>query len=101
MSEKIDYEIDVMTELDKKTGNFNCPKCGDLISPEAQGGEQYVIIDTKFSEKNSEYSLNIVLRCKCGSVIKLTKFPSDFIKDLLIYRVIKIAENIALKKEGV
>lgn len=53
-------------------GDFPCPNCGIVISPEDESEETYSILETKV---RSEYLEELVIQCnKCGSKIRLTGF---------------------------
>lgn len=53
-------------------GEFPCPKCGAIISPDDTNKDTYHIIEPKV---NSQGLSEIVLACnKCGSQIHLTGF---------------------------
>jgi len=53
-------------------GDFACPKCGTLISPDDCSEKTYAILETKFSNYGLE---ELVIRCrKCTSQIHLTGF---------------------------
>jgi len=64
------YTID-LTKIDGD-GEFPCPKCGAIISPDDESEEVYSIVETKV--RNDELK-QLVLRCnQCRSKIKLTGF---------------------------
>ena len=53
-------------------GDFPCPNCGSIISPEDETEDVYCIVDTKVSGSSLE---ELTLRCnKCGSIIRLVGF---------------------------
>lgn len=54
-------------------GNFPCPNCGALISPDDETGNTYTILETKPNKNSLE---EIVILCKCGSKIRLVGFLS-------------------------
>lgn len=61
------YKID-LTELEGD-GDFKCPKCGVVISPDDWSGSVYEIIEKK--ERNNELE-ELIIQCnKCGSKISL------------------------------
>jgi DNA-directed RNA polymerase subunit RPC12/RpoP len=55
-------------------GDFPCPKCGVVISPDDETETVYKIIDTKV--KNQTLEELTILCNKCGSKIRLTGFLS-------------------------
>ena len=61
------YEID-LTKIDGE-GDFLCPKCGVIISPEDRSESVYEIVETKV--RNDELEELIILCNKCGSKIRL------------------------------
>ena len=64
------YKLD-LTELNGE-GDFPCPGCGILISPEDETDDVYVILDTKVSGDELE---ELVIECnQCKSKIRLTGF---------------------------
>lgn len=72
------YTID-LTKIDGD-GEFPCPKCGAIISPDDESEEVYRIVQTKV--RNDELK-QLVLRCnQCRSKIKLTGFlsPSEAVE---------------------
>jgi len=53
-------------------GDFPCPNCGVIISPEDETDNVYTIIDTKLNGHTLE---ELTLQCnKCGSKIRLVGF---------------------------
>jgi DNA-directed RNA polymerase subunit RPC12/RpoP len=53
-------------------GDFPCPNCGVIISPEDETEEVYHILETKVRGKALE---KLVIQCnKCGSKIRLVGF---------------------------
>ena len=53
-------------------GEFSCPGCGILISPEDETEDVYVILDTKISDNNLE---ELKIQCnRCKSKIRLVGF---------------------------
>lgn len=66
------FKVDI-TQIEGD-GDFPCPKCGVMISPEDETETVYKIIDTKVKSKNLE---ELVILCnKCGSKIRLIGFLS-------------------------
>lgn len=54
-------------------GDFPCPNCGVIISPEDETDNVYTVVDTKVSDSSSVEELT--LQCnKCGSKIRLVGF---------------------------
>ena len=53
-------------------GDFSCPNCGIVISPEDETEEVYTIVDTKVNGHDLE---ELTIQCsKCGSRIRLIGF---------------------------
>ena len=53
-------------------GDFQCPNCGVVISPEDETEDVYVILDTKVSNDELE---ELVIQCNhCKSKIRLLGF---------------------------
>jgi hypothetical protein len=70
MGSPLVYKLD-LTELQGE-GDFSCPGCGILISPEDETEDIYTILDTKISGDNLE---ELVIQCKrCKSKIRLVGF---------------------------
>ncbi len=66
------FKVDI-TQIEGD-GDFPCPKCGVMISPEDETETVYKIIDTKVKSKNLE---ELVILCnKCGSKVRLVGFLS-------------------------
>ena len=66
------YQVD-LTEL-KGEGDFPCPNCGVLISPEDETEDVYTILDTTVNGDNLE---SLVIECnRCKSKIRLVGFIS-------------------------
>jgi ribosomal protein S27AE len=64
------YEVD-LTKI-KGEGDFPCPGCGAVISPEDETENVYTILETKIKDESLE---ELVIQCnKCGSKIRLTGF---------------------------
>ena len=70
MEQKQVYRVD-LTKIDGK-GDFSCPRCGNVISPDETTEETYCILEPKV---NSHGLDEVVLCCnKCQSHIHLTGF---------------------------
>ena len=70
MNPPLVYQVD-LTELQGE-GDFPCPGCGVVISPEDETEEVYVIVDTKV---NGEELEELVIQCnRCKSKIRLVGF---------------------------
>lgn len=53
-------------------GDFPCPSCGVMISPEDESETVYTIVDTKMKGESLE---ELTIQCnKCGSKIRLVGF---------------------------
>jgi hypothetical protein len=64
------YKMD-LTELQGE-GDFPCPCCGTIISPEDETEDVYMILDTIVSGDNLE---ELEIQCnKCNSKIRLVGF---------------------------
>ncbi len=64
------FQVDI-TQIEGD-GDFPCPKCGAIISPDDESETVYQIIDTKIKEEILE---ELVILCnKCGSKIRLIGF---------------------------
>jgi len=64
------YKVD-LRKIDGE-GDFPCPKCGTLISPDDESEEVYTIVDTKMREDVLE---ELIISCnKCGSKIHVSGF---------------------------
>jgi ribosomal protein S27AE len=64
------YKVD-LTKINGN-GEFSCPRCGAIISPDDEREETYSIIGSKANDKGLE---EVVIRCnKCSSHIHLTGF---------------------------
>lgn len=64
------YKLD-LSELQGE-GDFPCPCCGAIISPEDETEDVYVILDTKLSGDDLE---ELEIQCnKCSSKIRLVGF---------------------------
>jgi DNA-directed RNA polymerase subunit RPC12/RpoP len=56
----------------KGNGDFPCPQCGTLISPDDCSEETYSILEPKVDEQGLE---ELVIRCnRCASQLHLTGF---------------------------
>jgi predicted RNA-binding Zn-ribbon protein involved in translation (DUF1610 family) len=61
------FKVDI-TQIEGE-GEFPCPKCGVIISPDDKTETVYKIVDTKIKNQNLE---EIAIQCnKCGSKIHL------------------------------
>lgn len=64
------HELD-LTKIEGN-GDFACPKCGAMISPEDESEEVYTIIEEKVKDDILE---ELVIQCnKCSCQIRLTGF---------------------------
>ncbi len=53
-------------------GDFACPRCQVLISPDDESEDVYTIVDTKVRGESLQ---ELTIQCnKCGSKIRLTGF---------------------------
>ena len=70
MNQTYAYNLN-LTEIEGE-GDFVCPKCGTLISPDDCSEKTYAILESKLSQFGLE---ELVIRCcKCKSQIHLTGF---------------------------
>ena len=70
MTPPLVYNLD-LTELQGE-GEFLCPGCGTVISPEDETDTVYIILDTKVTNDELE---ELIIQCnKCKSKIRLTGF---------------------------
>ncbi|MEM2546591.1 MAG: hypothetical protein QXM37_03065 [Candidatus Bathyarchaeia archaeon] len=70
LKKSVVYTVD-LAEIEGD-GDFPCPKCGVIISPDDETEEIYQIVDTKLEGDNLA---ELVIRCnKCGSMIRLVGF---------------------------
>jgi predicted RNA-binding Zn-ribbon protein involved in translation (DUF1610 family) len=78
MSEKMKktstvYVVD-LTRIDGN-GDFLCPQCGAVISPEDETETTYIIQEVKM-KKNDQLE-ELIIKCKnCESIIHITGFTS-------------------------
>ncbi|HML03047.1 MAG TPA: hypothetical protein VK487_06700 [Candidatus Bathyarchaeia archaeon] len=64
------YKVD-LTKIEGN-GDFSCPRCGALISPDDESDEVYTIVDTKMKSDKLE---ELEITCnKCGSRIHIVGF---------------------------
>lgn len=64
------YKVD-LTKISGK-GDFSCPKCGTIISPDETTEETYCIVEPKVNSHGLE---ELVISCNiCDSQIHLTGF---------------------------
>ncbi len=74
------YVVD-LTKIDGD-GDFPCPRCGVIISPEDETETIYIILEVKMIEderfQESDQQLEeLVIKCNdCGSIIHITGFTS-------------------------
>jgi predicted RNA-binding Zn-ribbon protein involved in translation (DUF1610 family) len=67
------YKIDLTTI--EGGGDFPCPKCGILLSPDDESEEVYTIIETYIGDEDNLESM--IIRCnKCKSTINLEGFTA-------------------------
>jgi DNA-directed RNA polymerase subunit RPC12/RpoP len=66
------YKVD-LTEIAGE-GDFPCPNCGAIISPEDETETVYTILETKMKKESLEA---LIIQCnRCGSKIHLVGFLS-------------------------
>ncbi|MDH5623728.1 MAG: hypothetical protein OEY39_04600 [Candidatus Bathyarchaeota archaeon] len=70
MKQPLVYEVD-LTKI-QGDGDFPCPNCGVIISPEDETEDVYRILETKVKGETLE---ELVIQCNnCGSRIRLVGF---------------------------
>ncbi|MGQ9460395.1 MAG: hypothetical protein ACUVRA_04120 [Candidatus Bathyarchaeaceae archaeon] len=70
MKQPLVYKVD-LTKIQGE-GDFPCPSCGAVISPEDETEDVYSILETKVKGESLE---ELVIQCnKCGSKIRLVGF---------------------------
>ena len=70
MKQPLVYEVD-LTKIQGE-GDFPCPNCGVIISPEDETEDVYRILETKVKGESLE---ELVIQCnKCGSRIRMVGF---------------------------
>ena len=70
MKQPLVYEVD-LTKI-PGDGDFPCPNCGVIISPEDESEDVYHILETKVKDQALE---ELVIQCnKCGSKIRIVGF---------------------------
>jgi phage terminase large subunit GpA-like protein len=70
MKQPLVYQVN-LAEIQGE-GDFPCPSCGVVISPEDETEDVYVILDTKVSGEDLE---ELVIQCNhCKSKIRLIGF---------------------------
>lgn len=70
MDQLMVYELD-LTRI-QGNGDFPCPKCGIIISPDNETDEVYCILKIKERNKILE---EVIMQCnKCATKIRLTGF---------------------------
>jgi len=64
------FKVDI-TKIEGN-GDFPCPNCGVIISPDDETDTVYTIVDTKVRDRRLE---ELLIQCnKCGSRIRLVGF---------------------------
>jgi predicted RNA-binding Zn-ribbon protein involved in translation (DUF1610 family) len=70
------FKVDI-TQIEGD-GDFPCPKCGVVISPDDKTEVVYKIIDTKVKRQTNHLEELVILCNKCESKIRLVGFvPVD------------------------
>ena len=76
MKQTNEYRVDLAKI--EGNGDFQCPRCGTIISPDDSSEEKYSVLEPKVNRNGLE---EIVLLCKkCGSHIHLTGFSIDTLR---------------------
>jgi len=74
------YKVD-LTQIEGE-GDFPCPSCGTIISPDDETETVYTILETKMKEDALE---ELIIRCnRCGSEIHLVGFLSPIADEAAI-----------------
>jgi len=82
------YKLD-LTKMDGR-GDFSCPRCGTIMSPDDITEYTYSLVEAKMSTRGLD---ELVIRCnKCGSHILLTGFS-------LLQRISETGEDSENRKE--
>jgi len=68
---RVDFSLNLVTL--NGTGDFNCPGCGNIISPDDDTGEVYRIHRSKIDKKRNKIKY-IVVECQCETRTRLD-FP--------------------------
>jgi len=88
------FEVD-LSKLQGE-GDFPCPKCGVVISPDDESEETYTVLDTKGDEDLLD---EVVIQCKkCGSVIRLKGFEG--LEEAELESKVEISEPRASSRPG-
>ena len=66
-----DYTIDLRKVKDE--GEFPCPRCKALISPDDESDQNYLLLDTEM--KHDDLSALLIECRRCNAVIRLEGFP--------------------------
>jgi len=70
MKQQSTFKVD-LTKIDGE-GDFSCPSCGELLSPDDETGDTYDVVDVKTKEEYLECLTIICNRCK--SLIHIVGF---------------------------
>ena len=77
-------------------GDFPCPKCGVVISPDDESEETYTVVETKGDEDLPE---EVIVQCKkCGSIIRLKGFEE--LEEAELEGKVEISEPQASSQPG-
>ncbi len=66
------FQVD-LTKIDGD-GDFPCPSCGQIISPDDESGATYEIVDVKM--KNDQLDKLVIVCSKCNSLIHISGFET-------------------------
>jgi len=70
MEQRLHYLLDL--SLTQKNGNFLCPRCGLLFSPDDETEDSYCILETTVKDNTLE---TLTIQCqRCISEIRLVGF---------------------------
>lgn len=68
------YTVDIQ-QMHGDVGEFPCPECGAEISPSDKTDDIYTLLDVIMAPDSDVKE--ILLKCKCGAVIKLIGLQED------------------------
>ncbi len=66
------FQVD-LTKIDGD-GDFPCPSCGQIISPDDESGVTYEIVDVKM--KDDQLDELVIVCSKCNSLIHISGFET-------------------------
>lgn len=66
------FQVD-LTKIDG-VGDFPCPSCGQIISPDDESGATYEIVDVKM--KNDQLDKLVIVCNKCNNLMHIKGFET-------------------------